>query len=125
MGSSGTNSFTDYPGSQSSDGTGGSEQNNQCERAIGNIPLEDVANCEYYQTNRSVPPVGTNIRIRETLYHGRLVVEDFESTIIGLLPTQYNYLRQCMVREYRYSGNIISSRNRPLPTVNIDLAPVG
>lgn len=124
MGSSGTNRFTDYPSYKDNSGkTGGSEPKNKCEKAIGNIKLEDVENCEYYRENKDVPNIGDYVLLRQTLYSGRLVIQNETGTVIGLLPTEYNYLRRCIEQGYSYEGTIITSGVKPLPFITIDLAP--
>jgi len=127
MGSTGTGRFSDYPGSRGSGSGGGSSQGgegqNQCEKAAGNILLEEVAICDYFSAHKTVPPVGDTVRLREQLFDGRLAIETESSEVIGFLPTRYNYLRQCIEQGYEYAGTIISSTTTNLPSVKIDLAP--
>ena len=125
MGSRGTNRFSDYPGSSDfSQKTGGHEEQNQCDRAIGKIELEDVALCDYFQKYKDVPPVNYNIKLRNVLTSGRLIIENEVGESIGLVPTRYNYLLQCIEQGYHYAGHVQASRNLPLTFVVIDLAPI-
>lgn len=127
MGTSGTGRFSDYPTSQKGSGGGGSSPDdggeNQCIRAIGDIPLEEVARCEYYVRATEVPAPDTIVRLRHTLYNKRLAIETEAGEIIGLLPTQYNYLLQCMAQGYTYTGHVLTSSLQPIPMVRIDLGP--
>ncbi len=126
MGSTGTNSFTDYPSRDSSSDSevgGGDENTSQCSKAIGDVLLEDVANCNFYKSYKKLPEEDSIVYLRNTLVGGRLVIQNTDYKIIGLLPTQLNYLRHCIEQGYSYFGVITSTRNKPLPTVIIDLAP--
>ena len=128
MGSTGTGRFTDYPGKTKSEGSDGTPQNdtggvNQCERAIGNILVEDIARCPYYIRTSNVPTAGSSIHVSQALLGGRLSIVTDANEVIGLLPTRYNYLLQCMAQGYTYSGHILASSLQPLPMVTVDLAP--
>lgn len=123
MGSTKTGRFNDYPGGKR-EGRPTGPGNDQCEKAIGNIILEEVANCEYYNIHNDVPPNGTNVILRQQLVGGRLAIELGSREVVGFLPTHYNYLRQCMEQGYRYVGVITSSISGTLPNVRIDLGPI-
>jgi len=130
MGTTGTGRFRDYDkggGKRPGKGSGGSGEGggkvNECEKAIGDILLEEVASCQYLKKRKNLPPSGTIVFLRERLEGGRLAIETAEHELIGYLPTRYNYLRRCMEQEYRYSGNIIQSSVSPIPIIRIDLAP--
>lgn len=120
MGSTGTGSFTDYPGSN---GGINNDLPNQCDRAIPNIALDEVARCNYYIDNNTTPSIGTEIRLNNHLYGGRLVVETITGEIIGLLPTRLNYLLGCIQQGFSYNGQVISTSNVPIPSIIIDLGP--
>lgn len=133
MGSTGTGRFSDYPGTTSGSakgkGTGlgnstGPAQGDQCERALRNVPLEEVGRCEYLQSHSDLLIVGMSVSVRTTLVGGRLGVEiSGGGEVIGLLPTEYNYLLQCMKQGYTYMGQVKSARLRPVPVVRVDLEP--
>ena len=132
MGSTGTGSFSDYPGSQGgrpekggggSSGGGGSGGDN-CEMVISGMMLEDVANCEYFLNHDLVPKAGTQVQARVRLVKGRVAVETtVKGEVIGYVPTKYNYLRACMTDGWQYSGNVVEATGGQLPKVKIDLSP--
>lgn len=138
MGSSGTNRFSDYPGSggggsdKGRGGSGGGSSGsagatsgvNRCEKAIGDVPLEEVARSEYYLKHKAVPSVDTPVTVRKKLVGGRVAVETFKgSEVVGLLPTRYLYLWTCMQQDWEYSGAVIASSAGKVPMVRVDLAP--
>jgi len=125
MGSTGTGKFSDYPGGKGK-GKGGAANDdtpNQCDKAIGDIPLEDVARSEFYTTQNQVPPVHTVVKLRRNLVGGRLAIETESGMVIGLLPSRHNYLLACLEQGYLYTGQVISSSQEPIPKINIDLGP--
>jgi hypothetical protein len=132
MGSRGTGRFGDYQPGHDKDTTGGSDgpgteskgKANVCEQVIEEIILEEVARCEYYQTHKNVPPVGSRISLRTKLVGGRLAIETESREILGYLPTMFNYLRGCMEQKYRYAGQVIySNLANKIPDVTIELGP--
>lgn len=133
MGSTGTSRFTDYPGTPSgsaktvrtkSGDAKGKEEVDQCERRLTNVALEEVGRCEYIQAHRGPPAVGTTVAVRMVLVGGRLGVETVDGKeVVGLLPTEYNYLLQCMKQGYTYTGQVKSTSSRPVPVVRVDLEP--
>ena len=135
MGSTGTNKFTDYPGSgggrpdpgkkgKGGGGGGGGGGGDQCELAIEDLALEEVGSSEYFTSHGHVPRVGTQVRVRRKLVGSRLAVETVTAgEVVGLVPTEYNYLRQCMSRDYEYIGTVVSSSGGSIPQVSVDLAP--
>lgn len=139
MGSSGTGSFTDYPGSQGgrpgnnsggkksgSGGSGGSGGGSadQCEKQISSLRLEEVANCEYYENHQSTPSVGTQVRVREKLANRRVAIEtSINGEIVGYMPTMYNYIKACMKDGWQYSGKVAQARSGQNPKVAVDLSP--
>lgn len=133
MGSTGTNRFTDYTGSGGGRPKGGGGAGSQpatsgvsqCERAHGDIPLEEVARCEYFKAHERVPPVDTPVSVRSKLQGGRLAVEAVKTQeVIGYLPTKYLYLRKCIQQGWTYGGQVLASSSGKSPVVRIDLAPI-
>lgn len=133
MGSKGTGNFGDYNksgstgsskggGGQGQGGSGG-VKGNECEKAIGDISLEDVANCSYFKKYKKVPPPDTQILLSEKLEGGRLTIITEQEEVIGYIPTKFNYLRRCIQDGYKYSGQVNQSNIKPIPTVRIDLSP--
>lgn len=120
MGSTTRDRFDDYGA-----GPGGPPtEPEQCEMAIENLVLDEVGLCEYFQAQQHVPPEGTPLRLRNELYHGRLALETEDGQIVGLLPTAYNYLLQCMARGYTYAGEVVAATDVPVPVVSTVLGPV-
>lgn len=137
MGSSGSGRFSDYSkkpgakkrstkggGGQGGGGaSGGSSGENQCNKAIGDISLEEVARCEYYQKHKDVPRLGSRVNVRKALVSQRIGVENNKGELLGYLPTAYNYLVGCMEQGYSYTGLVKSALNVRIPRINIDLRP--
>jgi hypothetical protein len=138
MGSSGSGSFSDYSkkpskksgtnghGSQKGSGggaSGGASGENDCAKAIGDISLEEVVRCEYYEKHSDVPRVSTHVRVRDVLVEHRIGIENNKGELLGYLPTEYNYLVGCMKEGYSYAGLVKSSLNIKVPRINIDLRP--
>ena len=136
MGSTGTNKFTDYPGSaggrpgkgQKGKGGGGGSGSggggDRCDLAIDNLTLDEIATSEYFKSHGHAPRTGTQVRVRGKLVGSRIAVETSgASEVVGYVPTEYNYLRQCMSRGYKYDGTVASSSGGSLPQVTVDLTP--
>ena len=136
MGTSGTNRFSDYTGEKEpptgkpakgggkTSTAGSSSGGNQCERAHGDISLEEVARCDYFKSHKGVPSVDTLIAVRKKLEGGRLAVETAEdSEVVGYLPTRYLYLRKCMQQGWTYVGHVLASSGGKSPIVRVDIAP--
>lgn len=132
MGSTGSGKFGTYRiggelggigGSIVNGGTGdGGSSEVECPKVIENIRLEDVATSEYYTKHSSLPTVQSKVQIRDKVHLGRLVVEINDThELIGNLPTQYNYLLNCMKNGFHYTGSIISSGKIPIPFVVVTL----
>ncbi|TEB09362.1 hypothetical protein [Pelotomaculum propionicicum] len=132
MGSAGSGKFGTYrigkgegtSGTGSGVGRMGSEGSGEveCPKIIENIPLEDVAVLEYYQKYNTLPSQETSVRLRATIYRGRLVVETADlGEILGNLPTQYNTLINCIKKGMKYSGTIVASGITPVPFVVVTL----
>lgn len=138
MGSKNTGKFTDYPGTSSGSSKtgsgsgskggsgegGGSGDKDICLQLIKNIALEEMSRSEYFLTNKVLPPVDTVVTVRANLVGGRIGVETVsKKELIGLLPTEYNYLLQCMKQGHKYSGKILSVKSQPIPVVRVELGP--
>jgi hypothetical protein len=139
MESSSSGSYKDYPPSSrvegskrrvktSSDanGQGGgttiTPQNDQCRESLLYVKLEEVARCEYFVKQKKVPPVGSRLQVRKTLFDGRIAVETVNrSMVVGFLPTMFNYIRKCLAEGFSYGGGVVDSTLKPLPAVIVDL----
>lgn len=130
MGTSGSGSFSDYPsgkkGSSTTDSTGdGSGINqNSCEKAIGEIDLEEVATLDYFKNHQNVPNIDDEVELSNKLDGGRLVVL-CNNLKLGYLPAKYSYLLTCTKEGYSYRGTVIDTTTSPLVHVQIDLGPIG
>lgn len=131
MGSTGTGRFSDYSGtpngraSGGGAGGGGSSNPNNCENAIGDIELEEVGRCPYFQTNNLVPIANSVVSLNQELVDGRLaILVDQSGLVIGYLPKRYNYLRACMTEGFSYAGVVTSVvGSEDFPRIWVDLAP--
>ena len=133
MGSSGSGKFGNYRvgngksagGSDAGIGGGiggGVGGEIECPSIIENIRLEDVAASEYYVKNQSLPPSGDHVNLHTSIYKGRLVVKTASTgENIGNLPTQYNYLINCIKRGLNYTGVVVASGGKPIPFVVVTL----
>ena len=131
MGSRGTSRFTDYPGTSrgsskagtgGSGGSGNSKDTNICEQKITDVPLEEVARLAYFKAHAAAPAVGTAVKDLSELVGGRVGVEVSTSKeVVGLLPTQYNYLLQCVKQGYSYQGSVTSVSHKPILVVRVNL----
>lgn len=130
MGSTGSGKFGTYRGGNgdTTDGSGSSGGNSggtgeiNCPLKIERIRLEDVATSEYYMKNDSLPAPGYDVVLNERIFKGRLVVNDVSTGyVIGNLPTQYNYLINCIKKGMSYSGTVDLSGERPVPFVVVTL----
>jgi len=124
MGSTGSGSFSDYPGSRPKEGGegtggGGASGEDRCARAFS-CALEEVEQCDYFSANGGVPPTNTALTIEQ---RGRLFAVDASGQTVGALPTRFNYLADCMVAGFTYEGRVISSASAPVASVNVDFAP--
>lgn len=121
MGSTGSGRLTDYSrfGGAVKGVTGGEDLINKCDRAVATV-LEDVETCDYYMKNGKVPAKGTYIKIA---LKTRLVALDENGDVIGHLPTEYNYLLECLNSDYQYEGEVSGSFDTPVPSVYIAATP--
>lgn len=133
MGSSGTHSFTDYPGSNggrpNSDGggngggggSGGSSD--RCENSITALALEEVATADYYSKHNAVPTLTTKVFVRRELVGSRVALATVsDNEVIGYVPTAYNYLRQCIQKGWTYEGTVTRSISGRVPQLSVDLS---
>ena len=101
---------------------GGGTGEIECPSTIENIRLEDIATSEYFVKNQSLPPSGDHVNLHTAIHKGRLVVKATSSEeIIGNLPTQYNYLINCIKKGINYTGVVIASGEKPVPFVVVTL----
>lgn len=121
MGSTGTGNFSDYKNfSRAIKGiTGAEDSEDKCALAFSTF-IEDVDTCEYYSKKGTLPAVGTEVCID---FKVRLVVKSNDGLIIGYLPTKYNYLRYCIVKDFKYTGVVSNVSSTPINTVIVDITP--
>ena len=124
MGSTGSGSFSDYPGSRPKDDGKGSEGggasgNDRCERAFASA-LEEVELCDYFAANGDVPPANTVLTVEQ---RGRLFAVNESGQSVGALPTGFNYLADCLAAGFTYEGRVVSSASTPVASVDVDFAP--
>lgn len=121
MGSSGSGRLTDYSRFRGAvrGVTGGEDFINKCDRAVATV-LEDVETCDYFKKNGKVPLKGTYVKIA---LKTRLVVLDKNGDVIGHIPTEYNYLLECLNDGYQYEGEVSGSFDTPIPSVYIAVTP--
>lgn len=124
MGSTGSGSFSDYPGSRPKEGGegsggGGASGEDRCARAFS-CALEEVEQCDYFSANGGVPPANTALSIEQ---RGRLFAVDASGQTVGALPTGFNYLADCIAAGFTYEGRVNSSASAPVASVNVDFAP--
>ena len=121
MGSTGTGTFSDYKNfSRAIKGiTGADDSEDKCALAFSTF-IEDVDTCEYYSKKGTLPAVGTEVCID---FKVRLVVKSNDGLILGYLPTKYNYLRNCIVKGFTYTGVVSVASSTPINTVVVDITP--
>jgi len=124
MGSTGSGSFSDYPGSRpekagQGTGGGGASGDDRCERAFS-CALEEVEHCDYFSEYGDVPPVSTALSIEQ---RGRLFAVDASGQSVGALPTRFNYLADCLAAGFGYEGHVTASASAPVTSVSVDFAP--
>ncbi|WP_232438572.1 MULTISPECIES: hypothetical protein [Burkholderia] len=127
MGSSGSGSFSDYPGTKAKavegDGigvAGGTSGVDRCKQAFSCV-LEDVGQCDFYSQFRKVPAPGTQLGI--FFDKKRIFAVDVDGVKVGALPTSFNYLAACLAGGVTYVGVVKSSADKPVPTVEADFVP--
>ena len=121
MGSSGPGNFSDYSNyPRAIKGvTGAVDSEDKCALAFSTL-IEDVDTCEYYSKKGTLPAIGTEVYID---FKVRLVAKSNDGLIIGYLPTKYNYLRNCIVKGFTYTGVISVASSTPINTVVVDITP--
>lgn len=121
MGSSGPGNFSDYTNyPRAIKGvTGAVDSEDKCALAFSTL-IEDVDTCEYYSKKGVLPAVGTEVYVD---FKVRLVVKSNDGLIIGYLPTKYNYLRNCIVKGFTYTGVVSVASSTPINTVVVDITP--
>ena len=121
MGSTGSGRLSDYTRFRGAvkGVTGGEDLINKCDRAVATV-LEDVETCDNYKKNGHVPAKGTYVKIA---LQTRLVAVDEKGDVIGHLPTEYNYLLECLNDGYQYEGEVSGSFETPVPSVYIAVTP--
>jgi len=103
-------------------GAGGGIGEIECPSTIELIRLEDVAASEYYVENLSLPSPSDLVYLHNTIHKGRLVVKSTSTEeILGNLPTQYNYLINCIKKEMSYTGIVVASGKTPIPFLVVTL----
>lgn len=124
MGSTGSGSFSDYPGSRprgggQGTGGGGASGDDRCARAFS-CTLEEVEHCDYFSASGGVPPVNTALSVEQ---RGRLFAVDAGGQTVGALPTEFNYLADCMAAGFTYEGRVNVSARAPVASISVDFAP--
>lgn len=121
MGSSGPGNFSDYSNyPRAIKGvTGAVDSEDKCALAFSTL-IEDVDTCEYYSKKGVLPAVGTEVYVG---FKVRLVVKSNDGLIIGYLPTKYNYLRNCIVKGFTYTGVVSVASSTPINIVVVDITP--
>ena len=121
MGSTGAGRLSDYTRFRGAikGVTGGEDLIDKCERAVATV-LEDVETCDYFKKYGHVPAKGTFIKIG---LKTRLVALDENDDVMGYLPTEYNYLLDCLTKGYQYEGEVSGSFETPVPSVYIAATP--
>ncbi|PDT00775.1 hypothetical protein CO666_29105 [Rhizobium chutanense] len=116
MGSSRSGHLSDYSGSSKTDGTGGTSGSDRCRQAFS-CKLEEVAQCDFYVTNSTIPNPGTELSL---VHEGRIFAVTSDGTKVGALPTALNYLAGCMKDGNAYVGVVTASGLHPIPYVSAD-----
>ena len=121
MGSTGTGNFSDYKKfPRAIKGvTGADDSEDKCALAFSTL-IEDVDTCEYYSKKGTLPAIGTEVYID---FKVRLVAKSNDGLIIGYLPTKYNYLRNCIVKGFTYTGVVSVASSMSINTVVVDITP--
>lgn len=121
MGSTGSGRLSDYSRFVGAvkGMTGGEDLINKCDRAVATV-LEDVETSDYYMKNGKIPVKGTYVTIA---LKTRLVAVDENGDVIGHLPTEYNYLLECLNDGYQYEGEVSGSFDTPIRSVYIAVTP--
>ncbi len=101
---------------------GGGTGEVECPDVLENIRLEDVATSDFYLNNNFLPTPSAPVELHNTIYKGRLVIkETFTGEVVGNLPTQYNYIINCIKKGKHYTGTVIAAGMVPVPFVVVTL----
>ena len=121
MGSTGSGRLTDYSRFRGAEKgiTGGEDLIDKCQRAVATV-LEDVETCDYYKKFEKVPAKGTFVKIA---LKTRIVAIDNNGNVMGYLPTEYNYLLECLNDGYQYEGEVSGSFENPVPSIYVAVTP--
>ena len=119
MESGSSGSYSDYSSGENGRGDGGTSSN--CPESII-FELEDIGRCPYFKSNQDVPKSGAYVRLRNSLYNNRLAIEDNNSTVMGLVPVEHNYLHECIKAQISYHGSVIDSSNSKPPFIEVEVS---
>ncbi|WP_240462830.1 hypothetical protein [Burkholderia cenocepacia] len=127
MGSSGSGSFSDYPGTKAKEVegngngvAGGASGVDRCKQAFSSV-LDDVGQCDFYSQFKKVPAPGSHLGI--SFDKKRIFAVDVNGVKVGALPTSFNYLAACLAGNVTYVGVVKSSADKPVPTIEADFVP--
>lgn len=111
MGSTGSGNFGDYKPEKEPDKCYNNFQTN----------LEEIAEYDYFKTHKNVPPLHLPITIIAT--KSRIVAKETKTNLnLGALPTEYEYLRNCLKNKHKYIGFVIhSSMTKGIPEIVIQV----
>lgn len=127
MGTKGTGSFGDYPGTKKggdsgvgdSSGGGKGGDTDRCVEAF-ETRLEEVDRCDYFKNHGSVPPLGSALSVG---LDKRVFAETTDGELVGFLPTKYNYIAACIEDGHQYQGQVDRSATKPLVRVDVTITP--
>jgi hypothetical protein len=121
MGSSGSGSLSDYSGFNSSaKNQGAASGSDDCNKAF-TAKLEEVDRCSFYITHSTLPAIETEVKL---ILNKRLTIITQSGESIGYLPTSLNFLAKCLADGISYQGRIINTREKPILSVEVDMAPI-
>jgi hypothetical protein len=132
MGSRNSGKFSNFPPSNEKGGggaggrgtstSGSRKEHSDTDRCLQDVDvaLEEVGISEYFSAHADLPPVGTQVVLRQQTIGPRLSV-DTAGESLGFLPTEYNYLVVCMEKGFTYSGEVLNATQTPLPSVRVSL----
>lgn len=127
MGSTGTGNFSDYSNTSGGASPGGGSVGGReavgisCDADI-DVDLQEVATSQYFAARNAVPPPDTVVRVKPSLVGRRIGVETSDTgEVVGVLPTDHNYLLRCLADDYAYAGRVSLSLDAPFPRVRVEL----
>lgn len=85
--------------------------------------VQDIDISEYYLNKATLPNVGSNVSISNTLVNKRLVVIDLDSgLILGNVPVEYNFLfSSCLNKGREYIGTVKHTNENPYNIIMVEL----